>query len=37
VQARYVRVSARSRLRCPDWHIGAGGKSWIFVDEVEVK
>ena len=37
VEARYVRVSARSRLTCPDWHIGAGGKSWMFVDEIEVK
>jgi len=37
VEARYVKVSAKSRLTCPDWHIGAGGKSWLFVDEVEVR
>lgn len=37
VQARYVRVSAQSRLACPDWHIGAGQKSWIFIDEVVVE
>jgi hypothetical protein len=35
--ARYVRVSARSRLVCPDWHIGAGQKSWIFIDEIVVQ
>ena len=37
VQARYIRVSAHSRLNCPDWHFGAGQKSWIFVDEVVVE
>ena len=37
VRARYVTIAAKSRLTCPDWHIGAGGKSWIFVDEVEVR
>jgi hypothetical protein len=37
VQARYVRVTARSRLTCPDWHMGAGQKSWIFSDEVVVE
>jgi hexosaminidase len=35
--ARYVRVSAASRLKCPDWHIGAGRESWIFVDEIVVR
>jgi hypothetical protein len=35
--ARYVRVSAPARLTCPDWHIGAGQKSWIFVDEIVVR
>ena len=35
--ARYIRVKARSRLHCPDWHIGAGGKCWIFIDEIVVE
>jgi hypothetical protein len=35
-EARYIRVSALSRRTCPDWHIGAGQKAWIFVDEVAV-
>jgi hypothetical protein len=35
--ARYVRVSAVSRLQCPDWHIGAGRESWIFVDEIVIR
>jgi hypothetical protein len=37
VLARYVRVYAKSMITCPDWHIGHGGKAWIFVDEIVVK
>lgn len=36
VSARYIRVFAKNRCVCPDWHQGAGGKAWIFSDEVEV-
>jgi hypothetical protein len=36
-KARYVKVFAKSLLKCPDWHIGHGGKSWLFVDEVIVQ
>ncbi|MBI4811599.1 MAG: hypothetical protein HY800_09225 [Ignavibacteriales bacterium] len=35
--ARYIKVFAKSRLKCPDWHIGAGGKAWIFIDEIVVE
>ena len=31
---RYIKVVAKNRKLCPDWHKGAGGKSWIFADEV---
>ncbi len=34
---RFVRVKAENMGVCPDWHAGAGGKAWIFVDEVVVK
>ncbi len=34
---RYIQVVARSVGRCPDWHPGAGGKAWIFIDEIEVR
>ncbi len=36
-QARFIKVVAQSRMKCPDWHIGAGGKAWIFIDEVVVE
>ncbi len=34
--SRYVRVLAKNRGVCPDWHVGAGQKAWIFVDEIEI-
>jgi predicted alpha-1,2-mannosidase len=37
VNARYVRVIAKNRGTCPDWHPGAGKKSWIFTDEITVE
>ncbi len=37
VNARYVKVIATNIKKCPDWHAGAGGKAWIFVDEVVVR
>lgn len=36
VPARYLKVTAVNRKACPAWHKGAGGKAWIFVDEIEV-
>jgi arylsulfatase A-like enzyme len=37
VRARYVRIRALSQGTCPAWHAGAGGKAWLFVDEVVVR
>ena len=37
IKARYVKIQTSSLLYCPDWHKGAGGKSWIFCDEIIVK
>ncbi|MEN8148805.1 MAG: sulfatase [Planctomycetota bacterium] len=34
---RKVRVVAKNVGRCPEWHPGAGGKAWVFVDEIEVR
>lgn len=33
VQARYIKIVARNQGVCPAWHAGAGGKSWLFIDE----
>jgi len=34
---RFVRVRARNLGLCPDWHVGAGGKAWLFVDEIVIE
>ncbi|MDD4603244.1 MAG: GH92 family glycosyl hydrolase [Bacteroidales bacterium] len=34
---RYVKVVAKNRGICPPWHLGAGKKAWIFVDEITVE
>ena len=36
-QARYVRVRASNVGICPKWHVGAGGKAWLFADEIVVR
>ncbi len=33
---RYVKVTVHNIDVVPDWHHGAGGKSWLFVDEILV-
>jgi hypothetical protein len=35
-QARYVRVKAYGYGAVPAWHPGAGGQSWIFIDEITI-
>jgi len=35
--AKYVRVTVKNYGLCPDWHLGAGGKTWIFLDEISVE
>ena len=34
--ARYIKVKAINRGKCPDWHPGSGKKAWIFVDEIVI-
>ncbi|MFT6042467.1 MAG: hexosaminidase, partial [Gammaproteobacteria bacterium] len=36
-QVRFLRIKAESILTCPDWHKGAGGAAWIFLDEIIVR
>jgi sialidase-1 len=35
-QARFVRLRAKNIKTCPSWHKGAGGKAWLFIDEIEI-
>ncbi len=34
---RYVKVKAANYGLCPDWHLGAGGAAWLFVDELVIE
>lgn len=36
-RARYVRVKAKNFGRIPQWHLGAGGDAYIFIDEIIVR
>jgi hexosaminidase len=36
VKGKFVRVWAVNIQTCPDWHEGAGDRSWIFTDEIVV-
>ena len=35
--ARYVKMVAKTIGTCPDWHVGAGEKAWIFCDEFVIE
>jgi predicted alpha-1,2-mannosidase len=37
IKAQYVRVFAKNVGICPSWHFAAGGKAWLFVDEISIK
>ncbi|HOW24429.1 MAG TPA: family 20 glycosylhydrolase [Bacteroidales bacterium] len=36
ITARYIRVNAVNPGVCPEWHPGAGDRTWIFADEIIV-
>jgi alpha-L-fucosidase len=37
VTARFVKIRAANIGVCPPWHAGAGGKAWVFVDEIKIE
>ena len=34
---RYIKIKSTNVGVCPDWHKGAGGDAWLFVDEIIVE
>jgi|WetSurMetagenome_2_1015567.scaffolds.fasta_scaffold01472_8 hexosaminidase len=36
-KARLIKVVGKNIKVCPDWHPGAGGKAWLFIDEIVVE
>ena len=37
LKARYIKIKAKNYGVCPEWHLGSGGKTWVFVDEITIK
>ena len=37
IEKRYVKVKALNHGPCPEWHLGAGGDTWLFLDEIVVE
>ncbi|BDS11603.1 GH92 family glycosyl hydrolase [Aureispira anguillae] len=37
MHTRYIKIVAENYGNCPDWHLGAGGKTWVFADEILVQ
>lgn len=37
VEARYIKVVAKNFGTIPEWHLGAGGEAFIFIDEIWVE
>jgi hypothetical protein len=35
--ARYVKAEAKSFGLLPDWHLGAGNPTWMFLDELQIE
>jgi len=36
-KSKYVKIIAQNVKNCPMWHEGAGGKAWLFVDELIIE
>lgn len=39
IRARYIKVIAKKLGKLPEWHLGYkhDGRSWIFIDEIQIK
>ncbi len=37
LKVRYIKIKVVNIGICPEWHKGAGGKAWVFLDEVIIR
>jgi hypothetical protein len=37
MNAKHIKVTAKNRRTCPEWHPGSGKKAWLFADEIIVE
>jgi predicted alpha-1,2-mannosidase len=36
INYRYIKMHAKKLSKVPKWHVGSGGKPWIFIDEIQI-
>ena len=36
VDCRFIKVKVKNQKVCPEWHTGSGGKTWLFMDEINI-
>ena len=36
IESRFIRLKATNLNKCPEYHPGSGGKSWLFTDEIVI-
>ena len=36
-KGRFLKIHAKNIGKCPPWHAGAGGATWLFIDEISVE
>lgn len=37
ISTNFIKIIAKNLGVCPEWHKGAGGKCWVFADEITIK
>jgi len=37
INVRYIKVEVENYGIVPEWHMGAGGTSWLFLDEITIE
>ena len=36
-KTKYIKIKAINYGVCPEWHLGSGGKTWLFADEIIIE
>ena len=37
ILSRYIKIKAINFGKCPKWHLGDGGETWLFFDEIIIE
>ena len=37
ISTKYIKVKATNFGKCPEWHLGYGGETWLFFDEIVIE